>query len=164
MEFKEVLMNRFSCRGFKEDPIEEEKLDEILHAAQYGPSGRNLRPYRFVVCLSEEARAKVYDGLPFGRYKVPAVILVVGDTKKSENLWYQDCAVAAENILLSATSLGLGSLWCAVHPYADRLRNINEVANVKEGETVFCAILLGYPADGVARKPKQFEEDKITRV
>ena len=164
MDFQEVLEGRFSCRSFEERPIEEEKLDAILHAAQYGPSGLNRRPYRFVVCLSKEAREKVYDALPFGRYNVPAVILVVGDKGKSPELWYEDCAASAENILLEATNQGLGSLWCAAHPFTDRLRHLNEIAEVNENETVFCAILLGYAKPDAKRREKLFEEEKVKRI
>ncbi|MCR5079595.1 MAG: nitroreductase family protein [Bacilli bacterium] len=164
MEFEEVLKNRHSCRKFKMDPIGEENMEKIFVAAQMGPSARNLRPYRFVAVESEENRQRVYDGLPFGRYPSPLIILIVGDERKSANgLWQADCGAAAENILLEATNLGLGSLWCAVYPYQDRLRGVNEVAEVEEGEFVYCAILLGYE-DGYKGREKVYDKEKVRRI
>ena len=164
MEFEEVLQKRHSCRKFSMEPIGEEKIEKILKAAQMGPSARNLRPYRFVLVESEEKRQMVYDGLPFGRYPSPLIILVVGDERKSPNgLWQADCAISAENILLEATNLGIASLWCAVYPYQDRLRGVNEVAETEEGEYVYCAILLGHE-DGYKGIEKKYEKEKVRRV
>lgn len=164
MDFEEVLQSRHSCRKFRLDPIEEEKKTLLLKAAQMGPSGRNLRPYRFVLVESKEMMDRVYDGLPFGRYPCPNALLIVGDERRSEALWVQDCAAAAENVLLMATNLGLGSVWCAVYPYNDRLRNIDSIASCAEGEHVFCAILLGYPSDEDKAREKVFREELITRI
>ena len=77
MEFQSVMEGRYSCRAFLDKPIEPEKLETILRNAQYGPSGMNRRPFRFVLATSEESLGKIRKALPWGDYKVPAVILVI---------------------------------------------------------------------------------------
>ena len=164
MDFEEVLQKRHSCRHYKMDPIEEEKKLALLKAAQMGPSGMNRRPYRFVWVESKEAMEKVHDALIFGRYPCPNALLIVGDSRKSEKLWDQDCAAATENVLLMATNLGLGSVWCGCYPLDDRLRHLNVIASCEEGEHVFSVILLGYPSEEDTAREKVFDESLITTI
>ena len=164
MEFQSVMEGRYSCRAFLDKPIEPEKLETILHNAQYGPTGMNRRPFRFVLATSEEALGKIRKALPWGDYHVPAVILVIADTKKSSDFFTADCAAATENILLTATDLGLGSLWTVGYPISQRFPYLAELCSLKEGELVFSVVLLGYASPDAKKKPRQFEEGLITRI
>ena len=43
MEFKEVAKKRYSCKNFKADKVEQEKLEAILEAGRLAPTAKNLR-------------------------------------------------------------------------------------------------------------------------
>ena len=49
MDFIELVKNRYSVRGYKADPVEDEKLAEVLEAARLAPSAKNLQPFQLIV-------------------------------------------------------------------------------------------------------------------
>lgn len=56
MNFTEIANTRQSCRSYDETrPVEQEKLDAILKAAQIAPSACNSQPYHITVCRGETA-------------------------------------------------------------------------------------------------------------
>ena len=54
MELKEALLNRRSIRKFTSEPVSEEAIDELMHAAMSGPSACNKQPWEFYVITSRE--------------------------------------------------------------------------------------------------------------
>ena len=80
MNFMEIAQTRQSCRGYDETrPVEEEKLNAILEAAQLSPSACNGQPYHFTVCRGETAKevAKATMGLGMNKFSVQAPVLIV---------------------------------------------------------------------------------------
>ena len=55
--------------------------------------------------------------------QAPCAVIVCGSPARS-SYWYLDCSAAAENILLAAHSLGLGGVWTAAYPYAERMEAV----------------------------------------
>ena len=49
MNFLELAEKRYSCRAYRPDPVEDEKLQQVLEAVRLAPSATNLQPYRFIV-------------------------------------------------------------------------------------------------------------------
>ena len=81
------------------------------------PSANNKQPWRFVVVREPEKRkalSKVHkwSGMCAG---AALVVVVLGDPEVL-SFWVEDCSAATENLLLAATSLGLGGVWVAVSP------------------------------------------------
>lgn len=57
MNFTEIAENRQSCRAYNaEKPVEKEKLQSVLRAAQLAPSACNGQPYHITVCTGETAK------------------------------------------------------------------------------------------------------------
>ena len=59
MENNEVLKNmnsRFSCRRFKPDAVEKEKLEAVIEAAKHAASGHNLQAWHFTVISTEQGK------------------------------------------------------------------------------------------------------------
>lgn len=160
MEFRETLFARRSIRKYKPDPVSDEQIRFLMEAAMCGPSGMNLRPYRFIVIRDKATldRAKSY--CPYGKYNSPAVIFVIGDAKRSPHMWGNDCGAATENILLAATDLGLGTVWCAMYPFADRNEPVKKLLGIGEGEEIYSMIHVGYPDE---ERPSRgiYEESKV---
>jgi nitroreductase len=117
-----VFQRRCSCRAFSPEPLPRETLVELLEAARWAPSGGNLQPWRFVVVRDMSRRlalAYAAHGQAFVA-EAPAVVVVCALAEVSarhygergrELYCLQDTAAAAENLLLRATELGLGSCW-----------------------------------------------------
>ena len=80
MNFMEIAQTRQSCRAYDDTrPVEDEKLNAILEAAQLSPSACNGQPYHFTVCRGETARevAKATMGLGMNKFSVQAPVLIV---------------------------------------------------------------------------------------
>ena len=54
MELKEVLLKRRSVRKFTDEPVSDEMIQELLHAAMSGPSACNMKPWEFYVITNPE--------------------------------------------------------------------------------------------------------------
>ena len=109
----DLLRTRRSIRRFKDQPVEQEKLDLLLEAALRAPTSRGNTPWNFIVVtdrqrLARLAAAKVHGSGFLGN--APLAIVVCADPAKSD-VWVEDAAIAATFIHLQATDLGLGRCW-----------------------------------------------------
>lgn len=82
MDVREAIFNRRSIRKFKELPVEQDKIAELLEAARWAPSGSNRQPWRFLVLEEPETRGLVGDVSPqmFVR-QAPVIILCYADLR-----------------------------------------------------------------------------------
>lgn len=164
-DFIDVILKRRSIRKFTDQPLEREKLIQLLEAAMAAPSAMNGQPWEFVVVTDKEVIDRLRKALPFGKMNAPAVICVMGSTRMQKNkagdkFWVQDCSAATENILLAATALGLGSVWVGIHPVAMFKRQVSDILNLPDGVTPLNLIYLGYPAE--EKKPRtQYEVARV---
>jgi len=124
----EVIKRRRSIRKFKPKRIPDEYLQEILECAILAPNARNQQKWHFIVIQNKETLDKMANIMEEGMLKsgidflaqrakdpnfnpfwnAPTVILITAD--KTARFAEIDCALAAENILIAAESLGLGSI------------------------------------------------------
>jgi len=65
MELTQVIEQRRSIRKFREDPLTNEMIDELLDAARLAPSGSNIQPARFVVVKSPAMKKKLGTSTPY---------------------------------------------------------------------------------------------------
>ncbi|NLP36083.1 MAG: nitroreductase family protein [Firmicutes bacterium] len=124
-----VIKSRRSIRKFTEKQLQEEDLQAILEAALFAPSAGNAQPWHFTVvqnkALIDELAQTAKDAIVAGGrspyqemaqredfhvfYHAPTIIIISGNPKAG--FIHADCAAAAQNILLAAEALGLGSCW-----------------------------------------------------
>ena len=96
--------------------------------------------------------------------KAPLVVAVLG--KGDDNPWWiEDCAAATENILLTATALGLGSVWCGMREDATEVvgceKACADVLGIPAGWRVLALIGIGHPAEH--KKPRtQVQTTKLS--
>lgn len=157
----ENIFSRKSVRSYEDKDIEKEKIALLLQAAMAAPSGRDLRPWEFIVLNDRTILDSLSVKLPYAKMLNHArcAIVVCGDSVRS-SYWYLDCSLAAGNILLAAESLGLGAVWTVAYPYRDRIQSIRTFVSMPGRVLPLCIIPVGYPSTEV--KPKQkFDEKKI---
>ncbi len=155
----ETIMSRKSVRQFQERPVEAEKVDWLLRSAMAAPSGKDLRPWSFVVIDQRERLDSLAEALPTAKMlrQAPMAIVVCGDETRSF-YWYLDCSAATQNILLAAESLGLGAVWTATYPYPDRMRIVADQLALPDRIKSLCVIPVGYPAGETSPKDKWSED------
>ena len=109
-----TLVTRRSVRRFTDRPIDREKLNMILEAGLYAPTGRNSRDTLFLVVTNKELRDRLSalnasvmgsDGDPF--YGANTVIVVFADRNRTTTVEDGSCAMA--NLMNAAFSLGIDS-------------------------------------------------------
>ncbi|MCD6383416.1 MAG: nitroreductase family protein, partial [Thermoplasmata archaeon] len=121
MELREVIEKRRSVREFEERDVEEEKIKELLWAADRAPSAGGLKARRFFVVKDRNVKRALRMAALDQRWveEAPVLIVCCSDLKKifpygrrgKELYTIQDVAASAENILLMAVDLGLGGVW-----------------------------------------------------
>jgi nitroreductase len=163
MTFLELAARRCSIRKFRPDPVEQEKLEQVLEAARLAPSACNLQPWTFVVLRDESRRRELSAAFPRDWLsKAPVIVAACCDTKAA---WTRhqdgkrhgdvDLAIAVEHMALAAAELGLGCCWvCAFDPAVAR-----KALGLPEGIEPVVLLPLGYPAEeGAPKKRKPLSE------
>jgi nitroreductase len=126
MNFSDLIATRFSVRDYKQTPVEEEKLTQILNAARLAPSACNLQPYYFIVMIDpakKELLRTAYNRDWF--VSAPVIIAACVDTrtewKRSDGVAYGvvDIAIALDHMTLAAAELGLGTCWIGAFKNAE---------------------------------------------
>ena len=148
MEFSKLITTRGSIRGYKTQPVEEEKLLTVLDAARMAPTAHNNQPFRIIVVHTEgreEELARIY-GRPWF-VQAPIVIAIVGIPTEGwvrhdgKNYYEVDVAIAMDHLVLAAHNLGLGTCWIgAFNPDA-----AYEVLGLPEEVVPVAFTPLGYP-------------------
>jgi len=161
MDALESIYKRRSIRKFTDVPVEDDLIEQLLRAAMAAPSAMNMKPCRFVVVREPERLERLRKVLPFGKMNASAAIGVCGDLRSmrrvvTENFWQQDCSAATENLLIAASALGLGAVWCGVTPLARLQKAVASVLELPEGVLPLNVVLIGYPAE---EKPARTQYD-----
>ena len=168
MELKDVLLKRRSVRKFTEEPVSEEMIEELLHAAMSGPSACNKKPWEFYVVSNSEALKSLQSASKFTKMTAPLAMIVCGTLSRALPLgmaeyWIQDCSAATENILLRVTDLGLGAVWCGIHPQKRAVQKVREILGMNDKMVPLNIILIGHPAEEPEARD-QYEEKFVHYV
>ncbi len=152
--FLELIRKRRTIRQFRAEEIPENLLLKLADLGRLAPSAANLQPLEFIVVSDPEVRNRIFPLLRWAAYIHPAgnpkpgqeprayIIILVNKAIREKGFEY-DVGAAAENIILGALSLGIGSCWLIS---IDRER-VKLNLGIPEGYQVDSVIALGYPAE-----------------
>ena len=161
-DFTALIRRRFSCRSFRPEPVTRRHLVELIEASRWAPSAGNLQPWRFVV-VEDGAARRALAAAAFGQgfvAEAPAVIVVCAVPAESSRVYgdrgrdlycLQDCAAAAENLLLAAAAAGLGGCWVGAFDEAAVARALG----LELGWRPVAVIPVGYPAERPAHRSRR---------
>ena len=169
MDAVENILTRRSVRRYADRPVSDEDLRTILTAGMTGPSCVNARDWHFLVTRDRELLIKMAEanGRPAEPLKTAALgILVMGDLERAfqraPDYWIIDASIAAENMILAAHALGIGSVWLGCWPQMERVEKIRRLFDLPETAVPHSLIAFGYPPEGDAAEGKGFyEENRI---
>ena len=168
MDALDAILNRRSVRVFKEDPVDGKDLEKILKSGLAGPSACNRRPVELIVIEDKAVMAsllpKRLEAKPLS--SAPLAVVVTADTSKAIRraplYWACDASASVENMLVAATSLGLGSLWMGVWPQEDKIESIRKALSLPSNIVPYAVLALGRPGDqGEPMWKKDEIEEKI---
>lgn len=164
MELIELMRNRRSVRQYTGETVPAEKLEKVLQAALMAPTGKNVRPWEFIVVREKEMIQKMSECRP-GVTKTIAgadvAIAVVADAEKSA-LWVEDCSNAMSNMYLMAEAQGLGGCWIHCHERetpdgGSTEQYLQQLLGFPEHYRVLSLFVLGVPAS----HPAPYELDQL---
>ncbi len=152
MECLKAIGSRRSIRRYRQKPIPVADLLKLADAGRLAATGGNRQPWEFIIVYQKTLSATLFpflawlagDGDPPPGKEPTAYIVILGDAQRSSH-WQLDCAAAAQNILVAAWALGLGSCWLASVRW-EKIRQLLDIPDHLEG---FAIISLGYPAQKV---------------
>ena len=175
MEFQNVLEQRRSIRQYTAQPVEDEKLHQMIQAATLAPSWKNSQVTRYYVVKDSKKLAEVTAALAEFNQKnvVNAPVLIIptivlnrsgferdgSPTNELGNGWgCYDLGLQNENLILKAEELGYGTLIMGIRD-ADKIRVF---CSVPETETVVAVIAVGVPGEEPGR-PKRKDTEEIVK-
>jgi nitroreductase len=156
MEYFDLISARYSVRAYKSDPVEEDKLLQVLNAARLAPTADNRQPFKIIVIHTENKEMelrKIYNREWFTQ--APLILCACGIPRLS---WIRrdqrryldvDVAIVMDHLILAATDLGLGTCWIAAFNAAAA----REVLALPDEIEPLIFTPLGYPA--ISAPPKE---------
>ena len=158
MEIMQAIKNRRSIRHYRSEPVDEDKINAVLEADRWAPSWANTQCWRFIVVKDEAIKSQLAETLTSWNpmlttiKQAPIIIVACAELGKSgfkdgvlitdKGDWYMfDVALAMQNLVLVAHSLGLGT----VHVGAFDAQEAARIVKVPAGMTVVEMTPLGYP-------------------
>ena len=173
MDMLELIKSRRSTRKFLSRPVEEEKIDAIIEAGRYAPSGGNNQSCHFGVVedgekLNELAELvqREFSGMEYDAHTYASLVTSIQRSKQGNYTFHYhaplliivtnqkgygnavaDSACAIENMMLMANGLDLGSCWINQLRWLDEnaaLRTFLKNFQIGEAETLCGSVAIGY--------------------
>lgn len=164
MNVEDAILKRESIRAYLDKPVPSDDMEKIVEAGRWAP---NAGPFQISVIRNAELLKKINDrahnamlnsgneflkkraSLPGYQplYAAPAVIILSGPDKAPFSV--HNTMLAAENMLLTATGLGLGSCFLFSTTTAlngEKNRDLADEAGIPAGFSAQCALAVGYAA------------------
>ena len=165
MEYTQLIAQRYSVRAYRPDPVEDEKLKQVLEAARLAPTAANRQPFQLVVMHTagrKEELGRIYRREWFVQAPIIIAVCAVSSqawVRESDrfNARMIDAAIVADHLILAAADLGLGTCWIA----AFNVAAAREVLGLPEDVEPVIFTPLGYPADSAGPKVRKPLEELV---
>jgi nitroreductase len=163
MDILTAIKGRRSVRKFKPEPVDREILMKLLDAAVWAPSGGNAQTWRFVIVTDKKVMKKIRMVSPGLLGEPPAVIVIAQDLDQAkrkggkmghETLTKMDSAMAAQNIMLTAYSLNLGT--CVIASF--HAASVGRLLGFPDSIQPQLMVSVGCPAADPSPPRRQFKE------
>lgn len=147
----DTIFRRRSIRKFRDGEIDQKKIEQIIRAGMNAPSAGNEQPWHFIVVRERDRLDGITQVHPYSSMLREAEVAIVlcGDVslEQYEGFWVQDCAAAAENMLLEITDMGLGSVWLGIYPIKERIDGLRDLFSLPQNVFPFAVFPVGYPGE-----------------
>jgi len=168
MELLEAIRTRRSIRRYKSTPVDDKTVELVLEAARWAPSWKNTQCWRFIAVRDNNIKSQLANITTFNNpstdaiRNAPVVIVACAELGKSgysdgqqasdKGDWYMfDVALAMQNLVLAAHSLGLGTVYNGLFD----AKKAATILNVPAGFCVVSLTPLGYPDQEPEPRPRK---------
>lgn len=188
----EILENRSTLRKFSDQEVSQEVENAILQAALRAPTASNMMYYSIIRVRDKELQLKLQKNCKNQPYisQAPMMLIFCADYQRWADLYEWDgvpekCAelgleyhkpnernfllstidatLAAQNAVIAAESMGLGS--CYLGHIMGHAEDNRELFDLPPYVYPVIAVLFGYPAEGLKRvKSPRFDKKYIVHI
>ncbi len=152
------MMNHRSIRKYKEEKLEEEKIEKIVKAGRQAPfvsqmcsvimekDDENIpfeAPVLFTICVDIHKLKKIMDDRDWKVVTNDLTLLLFG---------IQDAAYLAQNMVIAAESMGLGT--CYLGSPVRTAKNLKEKYELPDKVFPLVQLVVGYPAEDPPLRPR----------
>lgn len=168
MELNEAIFGRSATRQYTRQNVDQGTLQRLIVAAIHAPSAVNQQPWAFTVVrdqaalgrISQSAKSHMIATMPASPaadhvhghitdaefhifYHAPVLILI---SAVAQEPWIvEDCALAAENLMLAAYGAGLGSCWIGLAQSFLNTPDGKKALDTPAAWVAVAPIIVGYP-------------------
>jgi nitroreductase len=178
MDFNEVVFGRRSVRSFKTEAIASDLIEALITTAIEAPSAMNAQSWIFSVIQEKALIDQISDASKTillgagaaeenGRFRTMladpnfnifynAPVLIIISARNGGPWAVANCAVAAQNLMLTAYDLGLGSCWIGFAQSFLQTAAGRALIGVGADDLPVAAIIIGHPhgaSPAPARRP-----------
>ena len=160
MKCVQEILTRRSVRNFKDEPVSEETINNILEAGRLAPTATNQQPWHFIIARdAQEKHAFSFKG--FNKFVTDADFIILGLYKKSEaiieKLSLMDVTIALQNMVITAKVQGIGSCWMGAFDE----KKLRDTLNIPDDCITVGAIAFGVPDEQPKQPPKKQMDEII---
>lgn len=161
------IFTRRSVRQFKDKEVSSEQIKKLVQAGMQAPSAWGQKAWEFIVVSGRENLDKLSTCHTYtGCLKSATLsIIVLGNTEKMREptQWEQDLGACTQNILLQATEMGLGSVWCGVAPNKSNMDFVTNLYNLPQNLKPYCILGIGHPVQENANRFVDKYDETVVR-
>ncbi|MBD3310256.1 hypothetical protein GF351_03490 [Candidatus Woesearchaeota archaeon] len=166
MDAFECIQTRRSIRKFLDVPVEWDKIGSLLEAARLAPNAGNLQNWQFMIVFDKEKRKKLAEAClqQYWMQTAPIHVIITATVERGKQFYsvrgerlynVQNCAAAAENMLLAAHALGLGGCWVGAFD-EDMVKRTCSIPDRARPQMI---LAIGYPDEQPPCPPKRTLEN-----
>ncbi len=171
MDFFDVLKERRSVRLFRDEPLEPEKLQQILDAIDRAPSAGNLQAYEVYLVDDTKHKAALVRAASDQEFLGQASVVLVFCAHSTRSVGkygergaglycMQDATIACTFAMLAATALGLATVWVGAFD-EDAVRR---VINGAPAHRPLALLPVGYAAESPRMGSRRRQDDLVHHV
>ena len=159
MPLTDVIMSRRSIRKYKAREVGKDTIRRILEAGRYAPSAANKQPWHFILITDSEIKKLLSKGKWNGFIKDSA--FTIAGCAYEGNVFARrwstvDTAIALQNMVIAAWSMGIGSCW--VGDFEEK--EVRRILRIPRSWRIISLISFGYPDEA----PKVTSRKSLKRV
>jgi nitroreductase len=157
MELSALLKKRKSVRKYKSQPVEAEKLQQLLEAGRLAPTASNGQNWYCIVLRNPQLRSQMGEACGNQAWvgQAPVNLVICGANNRNmfcgQPINPIDCSIALTLMMLKATELGLGTCWLGRFDAG----KVRELLAIPAEDTIVAVTPLGYADEEPEARPRK---------
>jgi nitroreductase len=166
----QAILKRRSVRNFEKKEIPKEKIEKLKEALIWAPSAGNLQARKFYFVFNEEIKKKLAKAALNQNFIAKAPLVIVGCCDLEKISWYGergknlyticDVSAAIENLMLVATSEGLGTCWVGAFDE----KEVSKILSLPKNERPIAIVPVGFSKEVPSPPEREPKENLIKEI